>query len=79
MEVVSPRTSNADRFAKPGEYADAGIALFWRLEPEPSLVLHAFRLHGASYDAVAEVHGAAMVPVPWGRLPVDLRRLQPDR
>jgi Uma2 family endonuclease len=44
VEVVSPRTRRTDRFAKPGEYAEAGIAMFWRLETEPDLVLHPFVL-----------------------------------
>ncbi|MDP9466698.1 MAG: Uma2 family endonuclease [Actinomycetota bacterium] len=28
---MSPSSRETDRFAKPGEYAEAGIPLFWRL------------------------------------------------
>jgi len=75
VEVVSPRTRRTDRFAKPGEYAEAGIGLFWRLETEPDLVLHPFLLGRAGYEPVAPVHAIGSAPVPWGRLTVDLRTL----
>ncbi|WP_322780165.1 Uma2 family endonuclease [Frankia sp. Cas4] len=32
VEVVSPGSENLDRTIKPGEYARAGIARFWRIE-----------------------------------------------
>ncbi|WP_239382414.1 Uma2 family endonuclease, partial [Frankia sp. CIT1] len=32
VEVVSPGSENLDRMIKPGEYARAGIARFWRIE-----------------------------------------------
>ncbi len=38
VEVGSASTRRTDRFAKPGECAEAGIGLFWRLETEPDLV-----------------------------------------
>ena len=75
IEVVSPSTRRTDRFAKPGEYAEAGIALFWRLETEPELVLHAFVLDGATYQPLAPVCERGSVPVPWGSLVVDVRTL----
>ncbi len=75
VEVVSPSTRRTDRFAKPGEYAEAGIALFWRLETEPELVLHPFVLSGAGYEALPPVRDQGSVPVPWGRLVVDLTAL----
>jgi Uma2 family endonuclease len=34
VEVVSPGSENLDRIIKPGEYARAGIARFWRVERE---------------------------------------------
>ncbi len=70
VEVVSPRTRRTDRFAKPGEYADAGLPLFWRLETEPDLALHAFALRGDAYEPVA-----GDPPVPWGRCALDVRTL----
>ena len=75
VEVVSPRTRRTDRFAKPGEYADAGIGMYWRLETEPELVLHPFVLRGTGYDSVTVVRGAGRAPVPWGELTVDLTSL----
>jgi Uma2 family endonuclease len=75
VEVVSPRTRRTDRFAKPGEYAEAGIPLFWRLETDPELVLHAFALRGSAYEPTAPVRDQGRVPVPWGELDVDLTAL----
>lgn len=70
VEVVSPRTRKTDRFAKPGEYAEAGIPYFWRVELEPAVRVHGFCLVEGSY---VEVDGAP--PVPWGRLDLDLSSL----
>ncbi|GAB3810565.1 Uma2 family endonuclease [Micromonospora zhanjiangensis] len=43
VEVVSPSTRRVDRFAKPGEYAAAGIPFYWRIEQDP-VHLYAYRL-----------------------------------
>ncbi|WBB75416.1 Uma2 family endonuclease [Micromonospora sp. WMMD1128] len=43
VEIVSPGTRRVDRFAKPGEYAAAGIPFYWRIEQEP-VHLYAYRL-----------------------------------
>ncbi|WBB54122.1 Uma2 family endonuclease [Verrucosispora sp. WMMD573] len=43
VEVVSPGTRRVDRFAKPGEYAAAGIPFYWRIEQNPVRV-YAYRL-----------------------------------
>jgi Uma2 family endonuclease len=75
VEVVSPRTRRTDRFAKPGEYAEAGIGLFWRLETEPELVLLPFVLGSAGYEPVVPVRGRGSAPVPWGELTLDLSTL----
>ena len=72
VEVVSPSTRRTDRFAKPGEYAEAGIALFWRLETEPDVVLHPFVLTGAGYEPLPLVRVQGSAPVPWGTLTLDL-------
>ncbi|MER7443007.1 Uma2 family endonuclease [Micromonospora avicenniae] len=42
VEVVSPGTRRIDRFAKPGEYAAAGIPFYWRIEQDP-VHLYAYR------------------------------------
>jgi Uma2 family endonuclease len=43
VELVSPGTRRVDRFAKPGEYAAAGIRYNWRIEQDPVHV-YAYRL-----------------------------------
>ena len=72
IEVVSPSSRRRDRFHKPGEYADAGIPIYWRLETEPNLALHSFVLEGSAYVADAVITDLGTAPVPWGRVEVDL-------
>ncbi|RKN50700.1 Uma2 family endonuclease [Micromonospora endolithica] len=43
VEIVSPGTRRVDRFAKPGEYAAAGIPFYWRVEQDP-VHLYAYQL-----------------------------------
>lgn len=43
VETVSPGTRRTDRFAKPGEYAAAGIPAYWRIEQDP-VRIYAYRL-----------------------------------
>ena len=69
-EVVSPRTRKTDRFAKPGEYAEAGIPIYWRVELDPLPRLHAYVLREGGY---VEVDGPP--PLPWGVLDVTLDEL----
>lgn len=66
VEVVSESSRKTDRFAKPGEYAEAGIGLFWRVETEPRIVVLAHRLENGSYVEAARVDGQGDLPVPWG-------------
>jgi Uma2 family endonuclease len=47
VEIVSKGSERADRWLKPVEYAEAGIPLFWRVEPDDTVVQ--FRLHGVRY------------------------------
>jgi len=68
VEVVSTSSRKTDRFAKPGEYAEAGIALFWRVETDPDVVVHAFELRDGAYVEVARLDGEGDLPVPWGSL-----------
>ena len=76
IEIVSPRTRKTDRFTKPGEYAAAGVPLFWRLETDPELVLHPFVLTAGSYLAAAPVATRGVAPAPWGDVVVDLDALE---
>lgn len=64
-EVMSPSSRKTDLFAKPGEYAEAGIPIFWRLELDPSPRLHAFVLRGDGYVQVADIGTVGVAPVPW--------------
>ncbi|MEU4334252.1 Uma2 family endonuclease [Micromonospora lupini] len=43
VAIVSPSTRRIDRFAKPGEYAAAGIPFYWRIEQDPVHV-YAYRI-----------------------------------
>jgi Uma2 family endonuclease len=47
VEIVSKGSERMDRWLKPVEYADAGIALFWRVESDDLVVQ--FRLDGKHY------------------------------
>jgi Uma2 family endonuclease len=44
VEVVSPGTESTDRILKPIEYAHAGVPHFWRVEIDPEIVVHTYRL-----------------------------------
>ncbi len=78
VEIMSPSSRKTDLFAKPGEYAEVGIPLFWRLDLDSAPRLHAFTLQDGSYVEVAAVDDEGAVPVPWGELHVDLSPI-PER
>jgi Uma2 family endonuclease len=44
IEVVSPGSRTRDRLHKPGEYAEAGIGHYWRVETRPGVAVHTYRL-----------------------------------
>jgi Uma2 family endonuclease len=44
IEVVSPSSQTRDRIHKAGEYAQAGIEHFWRVEIRPGIAVHTYRL-----------------------------------
>jgi Uma2 family endonuclease len=58
VEVVSPSTRRRDRFEKPGDYAAAGVAHYWRIEQNPvhvyayDLVEGQYQLAGDSADVL---------------------------
>ena len=72
VEIVSPSSRRTDRLAKPAEYADQCIPLMWRVELEPEVVVHPFRLVDGQWVTEQEIHDRGTVPVPWGRLDLDL-------
>jgi Uma2 family endonuclease len=47
VEIVSKGSERMDRWHKPVEYAEAGIPLFWRVEPDDTVMQ--FRLEGTRY------------------------------
>ncbi|MEV0127097.1 Uma2 family endonuclease [Dactylosporangium sp. NPDC050688] len=52
VEIVSPGSERTDRWLKPREYADAGIAHFWRVEPDGTVLR--FRLTDGVYAEVGK-------------------------
>ena len=66
VEVVGPGSRRTDRYAKPGDCAEAGIPLSWRLETEPTLGLLAFVVQGGRYVEAARLAGCGAAPTPWG-------------
>jgi Uma2 family endonuclease len=74
VEVVSAGSQTADRYEKPGEYARAGIPAFWRIELEPSISVHVYRLIDQVYrdEGVYARGGFAKDPtLPWLSVEVD--------
>lgn len=76
VEIVSPSSRRTDRLAKPAEYAEVGIPLMWRVELEPDVVLHPFRLVDGNWQAGSPVSGKGVVDAPWGTLEIDLTALR---
>ena len=76
VEVVSSSSRKTDRFFKPVEYAAAGVPAYWRVETEPEVVVHVFRLVGDRYEQVQEVRGVESVEVPFPML-LDVPALVP--
>lgn len=61
VEVMSPGSIATDRIAKPAQYAAAGIAYFWRIEPD-AFVQHA--LDDGVYREVARHSDEVVVRKP---------------
>lgn len=57
IEVISPRSASeqVDRVRKVGEYARAGIPLYWIVDLEPERKITVLALHGPEYVLEAEV------------------------
>jgi Uma2 family endonuclease len=63
VEVESEASRRYDRLLKPSLYAEAGIGAYWRIEPEPTPVLHIFALGPEGYHPARTVRGADLVKV----------------
>jgi Uma2 family endonuclease len=80
IEVVSTGSRTRDRIHKPGEYAQAGISHYWRVETRPSLAVHTYRLAetggylGTGVFTAGEI--TAATGLPWAR--VDVAALEPS-
>lgn len=71
IEVVSASSRRLDRVVKPAEYAEAGIARYWRVETDPRVVVVAYELRAGAY---VEVPPSAPFPVH-----LDVAGLEPPR
>ncbi|MFJ9949278.1 Uma2 family endonuclease [Kitasatospora sp. NPDC091207] len=69
VEVVSPGSRAADRFRKPGQYAEAGIPHFWRVERgvDDLPIVHEFHRDEEKgvYLPVAQHEGVLRTSVPY--------------
>jgi len=75
VEIVSPSSRRTDRLAKPAEYAEAGIPVMWRVELEPEVVVHPFRLVSGAWLPEERVVDRGPIAVPWGLIELDLTGL----
>ncbi|MGH8791288.1 MAG: Uma2 family endonuclease [Stackebrandtia sp.] len=74
VEIVSPSTKSQDRFAKPIQYAQAGIPHYWRIDLEPKVVVNVFRREEplGGYALRHEFSEELSVDEPWPiRIPFD--------
>lgn len=63
VEVMSPSSVSTDRLVKPAQFAAAGIAHYWRIDPaEPVLITHA--LHGDVYRETGRFTGEVVLDEP---------------
>lgn len=63
IEVETDTSRRYDRLLKPDLYADAGIDGYWRVEPLPEPVLHAYELGPDGYHPAQTIQGAGPVKV----------------
>lgn len=63
VEVETAASRRYDRLLKPALYADAGIASYWRVVPEPEAVLHVYELGPGGYGPARTIQGADLVKV----------------
>ncbi|MGI8537467.1 MAG: Uma2 family endonuclease [Mycobacteriales bacterium] len=70
VEVVSAFSTVRDRVDKPAQYTAAGIRYYWRVETEPTVVLHA--------AGVVLARGRALLPAPFPvEIDVDVLQIPP--
>jgi Uma2 family endonuclease len=81
VEVVSPESAHRDRTVKVRKYAEAGIALYWRIEDENDLpVVHTYELDGTGRAyAPTAVHRHQLRTTEPFAIELELDRLIPGR
>lgn len=62
-EVISPRSGSeqVDRVRKVGEYAKAGIPLYWIMDLEPAPKITILTLHASEYIVGAEIRAGKVL------------------
>jgi Uma2 family endonuclease len=75
VEIVSPGSESDDRILKPRQYAQAGIEHYWRVETEPEIVMHTYRLGDeATYIQTGILKSGDVINAPglvWAQVPVE--------
>jgi hypothetical protein len=61
IEIVSPGSTELDRYLKPVEYAQAGVRHFWRVERDGPATVHMFGLGVGSDGAPVYVARGAVL------------------
>ncbi|MEO3888930.1 Uma2 family endonuclease [Nonomuraea sp. B5E05] len=64
IEVVSPSSKSVDRAVKVEAYAEAGIPLYWRVEPMEGPRIYVYELDGHSYAGPAVHKAGNMITLP---------------
>lgn len=77
IEILSPSSRRTDRITKMADYADAGIANYWIIDPDGPVTASVYRLaDGAYQESQRDVPGTLTVSEPC-ELTVDLDALLP--
>ena len=76
VEVVGESTRKTDRFFKPAEYAEAGVAHYWRIELDPELFVVTHDLVDGSYSQTGVLRGIHELTAPYA-LTIDVPALLP--
>lgn len=63
VEIISPSSETIDRADKFDQYAKAGVAFYWIIDPRPR-TLEAYRLVGSEYQLVASGRDADVLRLP---------------